>query len=150
MSTFNPDQFLDMQITASHDTKLVPIPVGEYVAVVKEVKVVPWQSKADPSKAGLKLSVTWDIDDSSVKEFLGRDVVTARQDIMLDLTEAGGIDIGKGKNVGLGRLREALNLNTPGQPFSFNMIAGRPAKVAISQRVDGENIYSEVKGVARI
>ena len=69
---------------------------------------------------------------------------------MLDLTDSGSMDMGKGRNVGLGRLREALNLNQPGQVFSFSMIPGRLAKVAVSHRIDGENIYAEVKSLARL
>ena len=147
---FNPDQFLDMQVNESNDTKLVPVPVGEYTAVVEDVKCRQWQSKADPSKSGLTLDITWSVDDSAVKELLGRDKVTVRQGTMLDLTDSGGLDMGKGRNIGLGRLREALDLNKPGQPFSFSMLNGRVAKVAVSHRVDGENIYAEVKGVAKL
>ena len=147
---FNPEQFLDMQVTDSNDTKAIPVPVGEYTAVVEEVKCRQWQSKQDPSKSGLTLDITWSVDDAAVKELLGRDKVTVRQGIMLDITDSGGLDMGKGRNIGLGRLREALGLNTPGQPFSFSMIAGRVAKVNVSHRIDGENIYAEVKGVARI
>jgi len=147
---FNPDQFLDTQVTESNDTKTIPVPVGEYTAVVEEVKCRQWQSKQDPSKSGLTLDITWMVDDSAVKELLGRDKVTVKQGIMLDLTESGGLDMGKGRNVGLGRLREATNLNAPGQPFSFSMLAGRVAKVNVSHRIDGENIYAEVKGVAKL
>ena len=150
MSMFSPDQFLDMQVTESNDTKLVPIPVGEYVAVVSEVKARPWTSKSDPSKSGIALDVQWDIDDAGVKQLLGRDKVTVKQGVMLDMTESGGLDMGKGKNVGLGRLREACGLNQPGQPFSATMLTGRVAKVKVEHRVDGENIYSEVKQVAKM
>jgi len=147
---FNPDQFLDMQVTDSNDTKLVPVPVGEYTAVIEEVKCRQWQSKKDPSMSGLTLDMQWSVDDSAVKELLGRDKVTVKQGIMLDLTDSGGLDMGKGKNIGLGRLREALDLNKPGQPFAFSMLAGRVAKVAVSHRIDGDNIYAEVKGVAKL
>ena len=147
---FNPDQFLDMQIEGQNDTKIIPVPAGEYTAMIEEVKVRQWQSKADPSKSGLTLDVQWSIDDASVKELLGRDKVTVKQGIMLDMTEQGGLDMGKGKNVGLGRLREALGLNVPGQAFSFPMLSGRVAKLTVAHRVDGEDIYAEVKMVAKV
>lgn len=147
---FDPNAFLDMQVTETNDTKVIPVPVGEFVAVADKVDCRQWQSKADPSKSGLTLDITWLIDDAGVKETLGRDKVTVRQGIMLDLTESGGLDMGKGRNVGLGKLREGLNLNQPGQPFSFSMIPGRVVKVSVSHRIDGENIYAEVKGVARV
>lgn len=147
---FNPDQFLDMQVTDANDTKVVPVPVGEYTAVIGEVKVRPWQSKKDPSVAGVALDLVWEIDSQEVKTLLGRDKVTVKQGVMLDLTDSGQLDMGKGKNISLGRLREATNLNVPGQPFAFSMLNGRVAKVNISHRVDGDTIYSEVKAVARM
>lgn len=146
---FNPDVFLQSTVTEVNDTKKVPTPVGEYVAVADEVKCRPWQSK-DGSQSGLALDIIWLIDDQNVKTLLGRDKVTCKQGIMLDLLENGALDMGKGKNVGLGRLREATGLNVPGQPFSPLMIQGRVAKVKVSHRVDGEDIYDEIKAVAKL
>lgn len=150
MTMFSPEQFLDMQVTESNDTKVIPVPVGEYMAVADEVKVRPWQSKNDPSKAGVALDIIWSVDDQNVKSLLGRDKVTVKQGIMLDLTDAGGLDMGKGRNISLGRLREATGLNNPGQPFSVTMVTGRAVKVKVKHRVDGENIYAEVEGVAKV
>lgn len=150
MTTFDPNQFLDMQVTDSNDTKVVPVPVGEYVAVAEDVKVRSWSKRDDPSVAGLALDIVWVIDDQQVKEFLGRDKVTVKQGVMLDLKDDGGLDMGKGKNVGLGRLREAVDLNKPGVPFAFSFITGRAAKISVKHRVDGEDIYAEVKGVAKL
>lgn len=148
---FNPDTFLDFTVTEANSTKLTPIPVGEYTAIAKSVKVRTWTGKADPSQSGVILDVIWDLDSEPLREELGRREVTCKQSVMLDVSADGsGLDMGKGKNVGLGRLREAINLNTPGKPFSFNQIPGSMALVRVEQRIDGENIYSEVKGVARI
>jgi len=146
---FNPEEFLDMQITEENSTKAIPVPAGEFVAVVEKVDMKSWAKKDDPSVGGLKLEVTWNIDDQSVKDTLERDKVSCKQQIMLDLTDSGGLDMGKGKNVGLGRLREAVGLNVKGQPFSFTMLTGRLAKVKVEHRVDGENIYSEIKAVSK-
>jgi hypothetical protein len=56
----------------------------------------------------------------------------------------------KGKNIGLGRLREAVNMNDENTPFSFAMLPGQAATISVSHRVNGEETYSEVKGVARL
>lgn len=147
--SFDPNTFLNTIYEEANDTKITPCPVGEYLAVASKVEPKSWASR-DGSKSGVKLEILWEIDDANVKQLLGRDKVTSRQNIMLDLNEAGtGLDLGKGKNVGLGRLREALDLNTPGQSFAFSMIEGRLAKVMVSHRVDGEDIYDEVKKVAK-
>lgn len=147
---FSPEQFLDTQITESNATEFVPIPVGEYLGVADKVDVKQWAKKDDPSVCGLKLVITWGLDDAGLKELLNREKISVRQDIMLELTESGGLDMGKGRNVGLGRLREAVGLNTPGQAFSFSMLPGRMAKVLVKQRVDGQTIYNEVGGVTKV
>lgn len=144
---FDANQFLDMSVDGTMDTKAIPVPVGEYIAVIEKVEARPWASKTDASKAGVALDILWSIDDAGVKETLGRDKVIVKQGIMLDLTESGGMDLGKGKNLGLGRLRTALNMNQPGQPFAPSMLPGRVAKVKVEHRIAGEDIFAEVKQV---
>lgn len=147
--SFDPATFMNTTYEESNDTKVTPCPVGEYLAVASKVETKQWSTR-DGSKSGVKLEIVWDIDDSNVKQLLGRDKVTVRQQVMLDLNESGtGLDMGKGKNVGLGRVREATDLNAAGQPFAFAMIEGRLAKVSVSHRIDGEDIYDEVKKVAK-
>ena len=58
--------------------------------------------------------------------------------------------MGKGQNVGLGRLREAVGLNSPGQPFAFSMLTGRVAKVVVKHRIHEDKIFAEVKAVAKM
>lgn len=148
---FDTQQFLHQTIDQSNSTEMVPVPEGEYLAMADKVEVIQWNSK-DGSKSGLKLQLIWDLQDENVKALLERQKVTARQDIMLDLTDDGtGLDLGKGKNVGLGRLRAAIDMNENGQPFSFAQIQGHLAKVSVKQRFDDNDptkIYSEVRAVA--
>ncbi len=84
-----------------------------------------------------------------MKEFLGRDNVTVRQSIMLDTDESGRLDIGRGKNVSLGRLREAVNKNNPGDAFSFSMLPGLSARVSVSHREYNGDVFAGVSAVAR-
>lgn len=145
--SFDPNTFLNTTYDEANDTKSVPCPAGEYLAIADKVEIKTWSSK-DGSSSGLKLDVLWDIQDENVKALLGRDSVKVNQQQMLDLTETGALDLGKGKNIGLGRIREALDLNTPGQPFAFSMIQGRMAKVVVSHRTVGEDAYAEIKKIA--
>jgi len=147
---FNPDQFLDTTIDNSNDTSTIPVPVGEYTGIVDKVAARQWTKKDDPSVGGIALDILWIVDSTDVCQLLGREKVTCKQGIMLDLTESGGIDMGKGRNIGLGRLREALDLNTPGKPFSFNMLPGQVAKINITHRISGEDIFAEVKSVSKL
>lgn len=155
MSAFNPDEFLDAQFNDANSTVSIPVPAGEYAAYIEEVKTRAWTSTKDPSKSGIALDIKYNIDDESVKEALGRTKVTVNQSIMLDLTDAGTLDMGKGRNVSLGRLREAAGLNVPGKPFSFRQLEGQPVKVRVEHRVyqpeGGEAvIMADVKGVAKL
>ena len=146
--SFDPNTFLNATFDEANDTKVVPVPVGEYQALADKVEVKTWSTK-DGSQSGIKLEIIWDILDDNVKALLGRDTIKVKQDQMLDLTESGAMDFSKGKNIGLGRIREALDLNTPGQPLSFGQIQGRLAKVLVSHRVNGEDVYSEIKKIAK-
>jgi len=145
--TFDPATFLNTTFTEANDTKVIPVPAGEYLAISEKVEIKPWSSK-DGSNSGIKLEIVWDIQDENVKALIGRDVVKVTQQQMLDLTDTGALDLGKGKNVGLGRIREALGLNTPGEPFAFGMIQGRMAKVAVSHRTYNDEIFAEIKKIA--
>jgi hypothetical protein len=156
--SFDPNSFLDLQVVGSNDTKLVPIPIGEYPAVTGDVEIVPWQSKDDSTKSGLKAVIQLHIDSSAttplgdtVQGATGRDKNIVRYEAMLDLLPDGkGLDMGKGKNVTLGRLREAINLNDPNTPFSFRQIPGRPLKVMVSHREYKGDLFAEVKAVTKL
>lgn len=146
-SQFDPASFLNQEFNEALDTKVVPCPVGEYLAISDKVEIKPWSAK-DGSSSGLKLEILWDIQDDNVKQLLGRDTVKVMQQQMLDLTETGALDLAKGKNVGLGRIREALDMNKAGEPFSFAMMQGRMAKVNVTHRPYGDDLFAEIKRIA--
>lgn len=154
-SNFDPAAFLDATLTESNSLVTVPIPVGEHLAVIEKVSTRAWQGKQDPSKSGIALDVQYIIDSPAVKEVLGRDKVTVTQGLMLDLTESGSLDMGKGKNVQLGRLRDACGLNVAGAPFNFRMLEGKPVKVVIGHRPSDRpsdppgTVFSDVNGVVK-
>lgn len=149
MSQFDPEAFLSAQFDEANDTVMQPVPAGEYTAIIESVSTRQWNSR-DGSKSGVALDVKYNIDDAAVKEALGRSKITVTQGIMLDLTENGGLDFGKGRNISLGRLREATGLNTPGKPFAFRQLEGQPVKITVSHRVVEDQIYADVKGVAKL
>lgn len=152
MGTFDPTQFLDQTINQSLDSERNKVPEGEYQATIKDVKVEGGVSNKEGSegKQWARLDVRWVIDDARVKEIVGLPEPSVKQGIMLDLNDAGNLDLSKQKNIGLGRLREALGLNTPGQPFSFRMMEGRMAKVKVTHREYEGQIFDEIRSVAKI
>lgn len=147
--SFDPQAFLDASVTEANDTKIIPVPQGEYMGIIDKITPRTWQSK-DGTQSGVAIDILWLVEDADVKAFLGRDTVTVKQGLMLDTLSTGALDMSKGKNVGLGRLREALNLNQPGQPFSFGMLPGNAGKISVSHRISGEDTFAEVKSVAKL
>lgn len=147
---FDAAAFLDQTITDASSTSSLPCPKGSYTAIIEKVEPRAW-ANAEKGTSGVSLNVTWNIDDTTAKELTGRDKVVVFQSIFLDLNDTGGLDLRKGKNVQIGKLREAVNLNTPGQPFNFNMLVGRPAKVQVAHRIDRSgDIQADVHTVGRI
>jgi hypothetical protein len=149
--SFDANSFLESSVSGSNDTLLIPVPVGEYMAVISKISPRQWQSK-NGATTGVALDVFWSIEDSQVKSELGRDEVICKQGIMLDTNSQGELDMSKGKNIGLGRLREAVGKNNTGELFSFSMLPGMSARVSVKHR-DGQNegeVFAEVKGVAKL
>lgn len=150
--TFDVNSFMNAQFEGENDTKLIPCPIGEYQATLKDVKLVEW-SKQDGSASGLKFQARAEITDPNVTKVTLRDPTNVRYEFMLDLTPEGGLDMGRGKNVRLGQLREAVGLNSKGQSFSFPMIEGRMVKVKVTQRPDPNDssiVYDQIGKVTAV
>lgn len=150
MSTFDPDSFLNEAVDGALSTAPEPIPEGEFLAVIgmddKSIQV------RQTAKGSTILDVTWEIQDGDLAEKLGRQKITVRQSIFLDMTPNNTLDRSKGKNVQLGRLRAALGQNDPMKPWTFGSLKGAgPAMIKVTQRTNPDDesiIYNDVKGVA--
>lgn len=147
MSVFDPQTFASQTFTESNDTTSVPVPQGEWLGDITKSEIVTWSSK-DGTKAGLKCVLTINLTDPGVKEVTGRDTNSVRYDMMLDLTPEGGLDFGKGKNVNLGRAREACGINKKGQPFNFDMFAGRPVRARVKHSEWNGRLMANVSDIA--
>ena len=147
--SINAEEFMQQTSEEALDTVLIPCPAGDWPAQIEKVEPKEFEYKSGDriGEKGLRLAITWDIMDDSVKQTCGRDTVKVVQSLLLDLTEEGNLDFGKGRNIGLGRLREALGQNTPGQAWSPIMLGGQIAKLAIKAGVYNGNPTAEVDGV---
>jgi hypothetical protein len=143
---FDAQAFMQATFEGENDTVRIPIPAEEFDCIAEKVDLATWASK-DGSKSGLKLVVLWEIMSDEVREVTGRAKNVIRHDIMLDLTDDGRLDMSKGQNIQLGRLRAAVGLNQPGEPFSFPMIQGRTAKVRVKHEMYENEIQAKVGGV---
>ena len=134
-STFDPDVFLGQSLQGEMSTIYEPCPVGEYPAVCEDLK-----ARLQPSKDGMMeyliFDLRWRIDDQQLMTSLGRNKLNVFQSIFVDRNSDGSLDISKGKNIQLGKLREALGQNTPGQPWAPSMIRGMAARVKVDHEIN--------------
>jgi hypothetical protein len=146
MSTpFDPELFMNTNFAEANATKVIPCPAGEYNGIIEDVKTRVLDS------GQVLMDVVWNIDDVKAKEKSGRDKLTVRQSVWLDF-ENGNLAFGEGKNVGLGRLRAALNQNAAGKPWSPAMLKGQVAKVKVTHRPDKTtgDLYDQVSAVSAL
>jgi len=139
MTDFNPDTFLTEEQNVILETEFTAIPEGDYDGIIKDIK-----PDTTPKGSHL-LAVTWLIDSEEVREHTGMPEPTCRQTIWLDLDENGKLAGGSNKNIGLGKLRDALGQND-GSPWSPSMLLGQPAYVHVAPDKTGQ--YSNVVQVA--
>lgn len=151
-SAFDPNSFLDAQISAPM-VRRPNIPAGtEVIGSVVEVTPRQWTSKDDPSKTGMAMDLQIDLDLTTVPglaEKIGQTKVRVKDGIMLDLTDNGAIDVGAGKNGKLRRYREALDMNKPGDTFSFRGMIGRQLRCRIALEDYKGETYENVAAIAR-
>jgi hypothetical protein len=146
----NTEEFLLTTTDESLDEFLDPCPPGDYLFIAGKPSVATFTYKKGErvGETGYQLVIRWDCQDQGVLAQLDRDKVTVRHSMLLDVTPDGeGLDMGKGKNVGLGQLRAALGQNTPGQTWSPNMIEGQPAILNIKAGVYNDRPTAEVAAV---
>lgn len=140
---FDPNSFLDSALSGENSTELKPVPAGEYIASVKDIKT---SSGSKEGRAWASLNVQWTIEDPVLKEEIGRTPVVFQR-LFLDLDDQGNLSMKEGKNVELGRFRAALDINQAGA--SLGQAVGRQARVKISHREYQGNVQAEVKGVVK-
>lgn len=145
-SPFDLKNFLSQGVEGSMDTKYVAIPPGQYNAICTK-----WDARVTNKRDGgtlMSIDFYWDLDAKELEEVTGRDKNSVRQDIIIDTLPNGALDLGKGKNVKLGQLREKFKMNSASGRWSPEQIVGKAAKVLVDNRTgDDGQIFSFVKSV---
>lgn len=147
-TTFNPDDFMN-QAVGEGSTTVTPIPPGEYYATIEKVEPKPYTRK-DTGEGGINLMVTFKLmdDNGSLAEQIGRPPMVT-QSYFTDLSPSGGLDMGKGKNIQINRLRDALGQNAPNWTPGMLQGAG-PCKVVVSNDLVNDVLYSRIKSVGKM
>lgn len=138
---FDEQSFLNSQTQSATSTKRIPIPVGTYDAVISDVKVrANVAGKKDPTKSYNFLDYVLDLvltpEAQAVMETTEA-TIRRNYSIIVELNESGtGLASGKGKNISLGKFREALNQNEDGKPWSPRTPVGKMVKAIIVHQND--------------
>jgi len=154
-STFNPEMFMNTVLDEANSTEYVLVPPGEYKGVIEPLSsdafkefTIKKGENAGKKTYRLDLSIALSDDTGQLKELLGR-VPKVRYGIMLEVNSAGGLEIGKGRNVQLGRLREAVGQNVKGMRWNPPMLGGQPITVKVVHDMYDGKPQTQVKDVSK-
>ncbi len=152
-SAFDPSALLETETDGDFNTRLIPIPEGEFAAHIKEggVSVRGGTKDGAPWRAA---DILFIIDDEEVKTSTSLKEPTAKLGLFLETDASGQRLLTKednpNANVKLGKLKEAVGIK-PGRKFSLRHLEGLSCFVRIKQRTDPqdiETIYSDVVAVS--
>jgi hypothetical protein len=152
---FDPAQFFENEISSEMATKRVDPPAGRYNFQITEIALKKFDAKEPGGKDSYRLEFTCEADahqsapdGSNIAEAIGRDKFFGRYSGWADLTPSGAWELGPGKNITLGAIREATGLNVPGQPFRIGMLKGQVFNGDLYFRQDDkdpEKRYAEIR-----
>lgn len=159
MSPFDASSFLNQTVDAPMSTSIPACPEGEYKMMISaDSDITSWFGEAKWNKNGIDhteatCTIPVEILDDALRQKLGREKVTSRIKMFLDLKPDNSLDTSEGKNVRLGALRAALGQNdSPGWTFARLSGAG-PFIGRVTQSSDKKDPsikYDEVTRVSKL
>src|SRR4029077_9805023 len=127
-------------------TVVIPIPAGEYPAIIDGVELTQGEKEG---RHWLACDIAYLLQAPEVSKQIGREKLAVRQRLFLD-TKDGKLDMSQGKNISLNRLREAVGQNKPGQSWGFDSLKGQMVKVK-TKLVEGRNgQFADVDSVGKM
>lgn len=161
LAPFDADAFMGQTVDAELDTVIAIPPEGDYRAMIgtidSEKSFRTFEAK-EGKNAGREFTIfqpTFVLQDdprlAEVRAARGdNDVSVTHKGMFLDLTDAGQLDTSKGRNVDLGRLRDAVGQNqTPG--WTFKMLEGAgPVMVHVIHEKDKNDDTKKFARVSRV
>lgn len=155
---FDIDALTNAPVDAPFATTIPVCPIGEYNLLIDSLdseglkKWLRTLEGKDGKPSRLILEVPCIVLDENVKAQLGREKVTVRKSIWLDVGSDGRTLLtGEGKNVDLGRLREAVGQNAEPN-WTFARLAGAgPFRGTVTHRNSSNgDVFAEVGRVAKL
>lgn len=150
MAKFNADSFLNQTVEAKLDVRRIPMPEGDHDEMqITELAINSGTSKKDGNlwvQLKAKLVCT-DPNVAAEMKLSGDQQPTVYWQEFIDLDDNGQLDISDGKNIKLGKLRQAAGQNNDDE-WSMNDLksATLGARVTHAFNADGDP-YAVVKAV---
>jgi len=120
---FDVETFLNTTTTESMSTAFATAPEGVFILQIEDVTAASGTSETGP---WIRLDITYSLTDHTILESLNvRRLIVRGGRLFLDLKDDGSLDFSEGRNVRLGRLRDAVHQNRKGQPWSPSMLKGQ-------------------------
>jgi hypothetical protein len=158
--SFDPEQFMQTAVVGTLDTKYTPIPEEEYQMILG--KPEPRTVKREDGSIALVVEIPCFVDPSlriksgdgngkTIGEYTGMEKPSARFTLWPDLTPQGNLDLSRGKNVALGRLREAVGQNNE-KEWNWSMLEGKMIRGNVKHtiRKDDGSAFANVNRVAKV
>lgn len=157
---FDAKSFMEQKVSAPMDTERARVAEGQYRFMIDAGE--GWiEFNSGTISKGERAGQPWVsatirclCQDEAVKAELGRDKVVVRKQFFLDLDATGQIATGKGQNVDLGQMREALNQNDAKKPWDFSKLEGAgPFMGEVRHRPNEKNPnepFAEIGRVAKV
>ena len=139
--SIDKEQFLNRPIEGPISSSFVAVPEGEYLSKVIENGVSAPEDKLGANGWSCWLDITWGIVDEEklpgVIEETGKEKPTIRQRLFLDVLrdendKVTALDMGKGKNVPLGQVLEAVGLDGAKKRWTWKHLEGQIARIKVT------------------
>lgn len=152
---FDADAFLNQTVAGPLSTSVTPCPEGEYKAMIDDGDKWITFSGGTSEKGNVwnKANILFSILDDGVKAALKREKVLVPMNCFLDLTDSGTMDTSEGKNISIGKLRDAAGQMQDSSWMMGKLKGAGPFMVKVSQRADQKDPtikYAEVTRIAKI
>jgi hypothetical protein len=161
-SQFDPSLYLDAQVDTPN-VKRPPLPKENpatndhyYIGVIGEIKMSsgtiskgekmgqPWLAASVP----ITIEVPQQVQDA-LNLKLDKGTIVLTDFVMIDLTPHGTIDNSVGRNRRQRQYREALDLNKPGDVWSWRKASGQVIKVGIDHEMYNGEVQDKIGAVLR-
>lgn len=150
MAKFNADSFLNQTVEAKLDTRRIPHPEGDWdEGQITKIEFKDGSNK-ETGKVWVRMSCTVQNTDPQVKDDMkltGDQMPQVRWEEFLDITEEGSLDVSDGKNIKLGKLRQACGQNNDDE-WSINDLKGATLGFRVKHQFNNDgDPYAVCSGV---